>query len=299
MGQIKFDGAQKTATAANANVVHLDNTTVNGSDVTTVSGKVNLVNGTQITGNDVTFRVGRNFANDHVDVTKDNTLSMWNSHVAGTDVLLAAGGAEVYQGSTVIASDELEQGDVTRTDGSTLSLLKDASSSVKHHNTVDAEGFTVKDAAAVPAVPDMPQPPTPPVNPETPTLSEDDQANIAEGNAKAQIALTEATQEARSEVLTETIAKLNENAATSRRQTAGVVVGVVQAIAESSTLTDAEKTELQVAVLNAYAPVQEAKAGQENLSTNTVNEAVRATETISAAPVYPEETEAEDVVSFA
>ena len=296
VGQIKFDGAQKTATAANANVVHLDNTTVNGSDVTTVSGKVNLVNGTQITGNDVTFRVGRNFANDHVDVTKDNTLSMWNSHVAGTDVLLAAGGAEVYQGSTVIASDELEQGDVTRTDGSTLSLLKDASSSVKHHNTVDAEGFTVKDAAAVPAVPDMPQPPA---IPETPTLSEDDQANIAEGNAKAQIALTEATQEARSEALTETIAKLNENAATSRRQTAGVVVGVVQAIAESSTLTDAEKTELQVAVLNAYAPVQEAKAGQENLSTNTVNEAVRATETVSAAPVYPDETEAEDVVSFA
>ena len=296
VGRIKFDGAQKTATAANVNVVHLDNTTVNGSDVTTVSGKVNLTNGTQVTGNDVTFRIGRNFVNDHVDTTKDNTLSMWNSHITGTDVMLAGGGAEVYQGSSVIASDELEQGDVTRTDGSTRSLLKDASSSVKHHNTVDAEGFTVKDAADVPAVPDMPQPPA---IPDMPTLSEDDQANIAEGNAKAQIALTEATQEARSEALTETIAKLNENAATSRRQTAGVVVGVVQAIAESSTLTDAEKTELQVAVLNAYAPVQEAKAGQENLSTNTVNEAVRATETVSAAPVYPEETEAEDVVSFA
>jgi len=296
VGRIKFDGAQKTATAANVNVVHLDNTTVNGSDVTTVSGKVNLTNGTQVTGNDVTFRIGRNFVNDHVDTTKDNTLSMWNSHITGTDVILAGGGAEVYQGSSVIASDELEQGDVTRTDGSTRSLLKDASSSVKHHNTVDAEGFTVKDAADVPAVPDMPQPPA---IPDMPTLSEDDQANIAEGNAKAQIALTEATQEARSEALTETIAKLNENAATSRRQTAGVVVGVVQAIAESSTLTDAEKTELQVAVLNAYAPVQEAKAGQENLSTNTVNEAVRATETVSAAPVYPEETEAEDVVSFA
>lgn len=296
VGRIKFDGAQKTATAANVNVVHLDNTTVNGSDVTTVSGKVNLTNGTQVMGNDVTFRIGRNFVNDHVDTTKDNTLSMWNSHITGTDVMLAGGGAEVYQGSSVIASDELEQGDVTRTDGSTRSLLKDASSSVKHHNTVDAEGFTVKDAADVPAVPDMPQPPA---IPDMPTLSEDDQANIAEGNAKAQIALTEATQEARSEALTETIAKLNENAATSRRQTAGVVVGVVQAIAESSTLTDAEKTELQVAVLNAYAPVQEAKAGQENLSTNTVNEAVRATEIVSAAPVYPEETEAEDVVSFA
>ena len=296
VGRIKFDGAQKTATAANVNVVHLDNTTVNGSDVTTVSGKVNLTNGTQVTGNDVTFRIGRNFVNDHVDTTKDNTLSMWNSHITGTDVILAGGGAEVYQGSSVIASDELEQGDVTRTDGSTRSLLKDASSSVKHHNTVDAEGFTVKDAADVPAVPDMPQPPA---IPDMPTLSEDDQANIAEGNAKAQIALTEATQEARSEALTETIAKLNENAATSRRQTAGVVVGVVQAIAESSTLTDAEKTELQVAVLNAYAPVQEAKAGQDNTVSSAVDEAVSADVTASAAPVYPDETEAEDVVSFA
>ena len=296
VGRIKFDGAQKTATAANVNVVHLDNTTVNGSDVTTVSGKVNLTNGTQVTGNDVTFRIGRNFVNDHVDTTKDNTLSMWNSHITGTDVMLAGGGAEVYQGSSVIASDELEQGDVTRTDGSTRSLLKDASSSVKHHNTVDAEGFTVKDAADVPAVPDMPQPPT---IPDMPTLSEDDQANIAEGNAKAQIALTEATQEARSEALTKTVAQLNEKVGTSRRQTAGVVVGIVQEIANAATLSDGEKVALVERVLNAYAPVQEAKAGQENLSTNTVNEAVRATETVSAAPVYPEETEAEDVVSFA
>ena len=136
------------------------------------------------------------------------------------------------------------------------------------------------------------------MNPETPTLSEDDQANIAEGNAKAQIALTEATQEARSEALTETIAKLNENVATSRRQTAGVLVGVVQAIAESSTLTDAEKTELQVAVLNAYAPVQEAKAAQDNTATDTLDEAVSAATNVSGAPVYPDETEAEETVSF-
>ena len=296
VGRIKFDGAQKTATAANVNVVHLDNTTVNGSDVTTVSGKVNLTNGTQVTGNDVTFRIGRNFVNDHVDTTKDNTLSMWNSHVAGTDVLLAAGGAEVYQGSTVIASDELEQGDVTRTDGSTRSLLKDASSSVKHHNTVDAEGFTVKDAADVPAVPDMPQPPA---IPDMPTLSEDDQANIAEGNAKAQIALTEATQEARSEALTKTVAQLNEKVGTSRRQTAGVVVGIVQEIANAATLSDGEKVALVESVLNAYAPVQEAKAEQDNVATNTLDEAVNAAANVSAAPVYPDETEAEDVVSFA
>ena len=148
-------------------------------------------------------------------------------------------------------------------------------------------------------VPPVPQPPAPPVNPEAPSLSADDTSNIAEGNAKAQDALVEPTQEKRAEALAKTVAQLNEKVGTSRRQTAGVVVGIVQEIANAATLSDGEKVALVERVLNAYAPVQEAKAGQENLSTNTVNEAVRATETVSAAPVYPEETEAEDVVSFA
>ena len=234
-----------------------------------------------------------------VEVTKNNVIDLRNTKVSSPDLRMGAGKIGVYEKSEVSASRALElspEAQVTKTDAGAVVLERDKTSNVLSAGQSVA---AFRELGADETVPPVPQPPTPPVNPETPTLSEDDQANIAEGNAKAQIVLTEASQEARSEALTETIAKLNENAATSRRQTAGVVVGVVQAIAESSTLTDAEKTELQVAVLNAYAPVQEAKAGQENLSTNTVNEAVRATETVSAAPVYPEETEAEDVISFA
>ena len=291
--------------------IHLDNTkvTMDGSGpdsaFVAVGGTMELVNGSEIKTphGSAVFMLGSSYdgMQNKLNVTKDNKLSLWNSKVEAHDLVdISAGGIGLWQGSEVNGNHELRvdltSADTIRTDGSTGTLLRDAAS---HAIEAGAEvtAFTIPDADQ--PVPPVPQPPTPPVNPETPTLSEDDQANIAEGNAKAQIALTEATQEARSEALTETIAKLNENAVTSRRQTAGVVVGVVQAIAESSTLTDAEKKELQVAVLNAYAPVQEAKAGQENLSTNTVNEAVRATETVSAAPVYPEETEAEDVVSFA
>ena len=148
-------------------------------------------------------------------------------------------------------------------------------------------------------MPPVPQPPTPPVNPETPILSEDDQANIAEGNAKAQDALVEPTQEKRAEALTKTVAQLNEKVGTSRRQTAGVIVGIVQEIANAATLSDGEKVALVESVLNAYAPVQEAKAVQANTATDTLDEAVSAATNVSVAPAYPDETEAEDVVSFA
>ena len=250
--------------------IHLDNTkvTMDGSGpdsaFVAVGGTMELVNGSEIKTphGSAVFMLGSSYdgTQNKLNVTKDNKLSLWNSKVEAHDLVdISAGGIGLWQGSEVIGNNELRvdltSADTIRTDGSTGTLLRDAAS---HAIEAGAEvtAFTIPDADQ--PVPPVPQPPTPPVNPETPTLSEDDQANIAEGNAKAQIALTEATQEARSEVLTETIAKLNENAATSRRQTAGVVVGVVQAIAESSTLTDAEKTELQVAVLNAYAPVQEA-----------------------------------------
>ena len=291
--------------------IHLDNTKVTmdegGADsaFVAVGATMELVNGSEIKTphGSAVFMLGSSYdgTQNKLNVTKDNKLSLWNSKVEAHDLVdISAGGVGLWQGSEVNGNHELRVdlsgADTIRTDGSTGTLRRDAAS---HAIEAGAEvtAFTIPDADQ--PVPPVPQPPTPPVNPETPTLSEDDQANIAEGNAKAQIALTEATQEARSEALTETIAKLNENAATSRRQTAGVVVGVVQAIAESSTLTDAEKTELQVAVLNAYAPVQEAKAGQDNTVSSAVDEAVSAAVTASAAPVYPEESEAEDVVSFA
>ena len=233
-----------------------------------------------------------------VTVTRDNELGLWNSKIATNALALGAGKVGVWNGSVMTATSALNVNPapiVTRTDGSTASLLRDASSHVKLAGTESTE--FIEQGADKP-VPPAPQPPAPPVNPEAPTLSESDQDNVDEGAAKAQSALTEETQEKRAEALTKTVAQLNEKVGTSRRQTAGVVVGIVQEIANAATLSDGEKVALVESVLNAYAPVQEAKAAQDNTATDTLDEAVSAATNVSVAPVYPDETEAEETVSF-
>ena len=269
-------GSEKTAAASKNNVVHLDGVDVNAANARTISGKVNLVNNARVHANDVAFRVGQKFAEDHVDATKDNTLSMWNSHVSGADVTLAGGGAETYQGSTVAASNALKQGDVTHTDGAALSLVKDAVSSVQENGT-DADGFTVKAAADVPPVPEKPVVPPAPSADET-SLSAQDEENIDTGRLAAQDALAATSKEEAVASLVKKIAKLNEKVAESPRQTAGIVVGMVKEIAETSTLDAADKLDLQRAVLDAYAPVQELKDEQDHHAVRTLADAVRAAE---------------------
>ena len=298
-------GSNMRASATKDNVLYLDHTTVSSGAVIPINGKAQFVNGTQLTADGgVYLLTGTSFAHEggvlKGNVTKNNIVSMWNSKVTGHNVTLAAGGAEVYGHSEVKASDELIAADVTRTDGSQLSLIKDGDSTVKHHNTVDAEGFTVKGAADVPPTPEKPVPPSVPdtIAPAETNLSEQDKENIATGKAKAQEALAASTQEQRAEALVKTVAQLNEKVGTSRRQTAGVVVGLVEQIAASAALSDAEKAALTETVVNAYAPVQEAKAEQEHLTTDTVDEAAASAASPSVAPVYPDETEAEDVVTF-
>lgn len=269
-------GSEKTAAASKNNVVHLDGVDVNAANARTISGKTNLVNNARVHANDVAFRVGQKFAEDHVDATKDNTLSMWNSHVSGADVTLAGGGAETYQGSTVAASNALKQGDVTHTDGAALSLVKDAVSSVQENGT-DADGFTVKAAADVPPVPEKPVVPPAPLADET-SLSAQDEENIDTGRMAAHDALAATSKEKMVASLVKTIAKLNEKVAESPRQTAGIVVGMVKEIAETSTLDAAAKLDLQRAVLDAYAPVQELKDEQDHHAVRTLADAVRAAE---------------------
>lgn len=229
------------------------------------------------------------------EVTKDNELGLWNSTVEADEINIGAGKIGVWKDSKIAAGNILavnSAAHVTRTDGSTASLLRDASSHVTAAGA-ESTAFTVK-SADQPA----PEPPAPPVP--TPELSKDDKANMESGKKTVEEALSKnATQEKRAEVLSETVAKLNENGSASRRQTAGVVVGIVQEIANSTVLSDGEKAALVERVLNAYAPVQEAKAEQDNIATNTIDEAVSAATNVSVAPVYPDETEAEDVVSFA
>lgn len=290
-------GSEKTAAASKNNVVHLDGVDVNAANARTISGKTNLVNNARVHANDVAFRVGQKFAEDHVDATKDNTLSMWNSHVSGADVTLAGGGAETYQGSTVAASNALKQGDVTHTDGAALSLVKDAVSSVQENGT-DADGFTVKAAADVPPVPEKPVVPPAPLADET-SLSAQDEENIDTGRMAAHDALAATSKEKMVASLVKTIAKLNEKVAESPRQTAGIVVGMVKEIAETSTLDAAAKLDLQRAVLDAYAPVQELKDEQDHHAVRTLADAVRAAEnTLVTATTHEHDSSNVQPVTF-
>lgn len=291
-------GSEKTAAASKNNVVHLDGVDVNAANARTISGKTNLVNNARVHANDVAFRVGQKFAEDHVDATKDNTLSMWNSHVSGADVTLAGGGAETYQGSTVAASNALKQGDVTHTDGAALSLVKDAVSSVQENGT-DADGFTVKAAADVPPVPEKPVVPPAPLADET-SLSAQDEENIDTGRMAAQDALATATSKEEAVAsLVKTIAKLNEKVAESPRQTAGIVVGMVKEIAETSAVDAADKIDLQRAVLDAYAPVQELKDEQDHHAVRTLADAVRAAEnTLVTATTHEHDSSNVQPVTF-
>ena len=289
--------------------IHLDNTkiTMNHSADAfgAVAGTMNLVNDSEVKTpySSAVFMLGQSYNGyeNKLNVTKDNKLSLWKSKIESHDLIdISAGGIGVWQGSKVNADHELRvdmvSADTIRTDGSTGTLLRDAASHVTEAGT-EVGAFTEQGTDK--PVPPVPQPPAPSVNPDVPSLSEDDTSNIAEGNAKAQDALVETTQEKRAEALTKTVAQLNEKVGTSRRQTAGVVVGIVQEIANAATLSDGEKVALVESVLNAYTPVQEAKAAQDNTATDTLDEAVNAATNVSVAPVYPDETEAEEVVSFA
>ena len=304
--------------------IHLDNTkiTVDGSDpanfaFSSISGTATLVNGTEIKAPNgkIGILTGHSYDEytDKAAVTKDNKLSLWKSKVEGRNMDITAGSVDLNDMSALTATDgieiELSGTDTLRTDGSTGTLLRDATS---HATKAGQEltSFTVKSAdQPAPPAPEPPAPPVPTPEPKptpqpeppkpvpTPELSKDDKANMESGKKTVEEALSKnASQENRIAALTDVVADLNANA--SRRQSAGVVVGIVQEIATSAALSDGEKVALVERVLSAYAPVQEAKAEQENRTTQTSSEAVYAAESVSTAPSYPQQTENEAVVSF-
>ena len=322
--------AHEHKTAGVDNVVHLKNVTVTHPtgvdyDGTRIFGGKMTIEDSNLGANSWTdLYAGASFDRVYsghgdqevkVDVTKDNELGLWKSEVAAYNLNLGAGKIGVWKESAITATSELNVNPaaiITRTDGSTASLERDASSHVTVAGT-ESTAFTVKstDQPAPPPAPqpqpEQPQPqpeqPKPQPQPEqpkpvpTPELSKNDKANMESGKKTVEEALSKnASQENRIAALTDVVADLNAKA--SRRQSAGVVVGIVQEIENAATLSDGEKVALVESVLNAYAPVREAKAEQDNTATNTIDEAVNAAANVPAAPAYPDAAEAEETVSF-
>ena len=304
-------------TARPDNVVSLKNVTIRPAYTKIYGGMVTMEGSTIETPTLTEILAGESYSiirTQHgdqktvVNVTKDNVIDLRHTTVTAPRVLLGAGKIGVWEGSTIAAgkADGLEVNfaeNVTRTDGSAALYQRDAASHVTL-NGVESPTFTeTKEVTPEPKPPTPTPDPKPEPKPEppkavpTPELSKDDKANMASGKQAVEEALSKnSSQENRIAALTDVVADLNAKA--SRRQSAGVVVGIVQEIANAATLSDGEKVALVESVLSAYAPVQEAKAEQDNVVTNTLDEAVNAATNVSVVPAYPDETEAEETVSF-
>lgn len=301
VNRLKFDGAEKTATAAKNNVVYMDGAKVKGSDVTTVSGKVQMVDNAEVEGTgDVHLYIGNSIATNAegktvTSVTKDNTLDMRGSKLKGDVVDFPSGGAGIYEGSTVTAATKLDNSEVRRTDGSTGVYQRDNTSAVTENGVTENYDVTTE-------VPPRPAKPVPPPVPESmdAELSAQDEENIDTGRLAAQDALDTATSKEEAVAsLVKKIAKLNEKVAESPRQTAGIVVGMVKEIAETSALNAADKLDLQRAVLDAYAPVQELKDEQDHHAVRTLADAVRAAEnTLVTATTHEHDSSNVQPVTF-
>ena len=313
----EVDLEKHTGTATADNTVRMENVKADVKEFDVVGGKAELTGSNITAREDVSFLIGNEVNGDNATVTKDNMLTLRKTTITAPVAELSAAGAEAYDGTAVNASKELKRFDVKRTDGSEAVYQRDASSHIRQ-NGEEASIFKVVGVTPEPQPQPEPKPepkpepqpqpqpepkpqPQPEPKPEpkpvpTPDLSKDDKANMDAGKKAVAEALSKNdSQENRIAALTDVVADLNANA--SRRQSAGVVVGMIEQI-EKADLTAGEKAALQESVLSAYAPVQEAKTEQENLSAKSSDEAEGAVEAAVAAPVYPDDTEAEEVVSF-
>lgn len=303
--QVNDDAAQRytTQTSAGNNIVFrgkVENYGKTSDDPVLFIGNKVTLDGASLTNNgDVRLaaanKVDSKGSNVAIEVTKGNELGLWGTTVSAGQVNLAGGTIGVWKNSAVTSGAEVgvnPSGVVSRTDGSAESVLRDASSTV-----TPSMAFT--EASAVPEQPPVPQPvPDEPQPEPKPSLAEKDIENIETGaQVVKNILVNNATTATRTAALMQTIEKMNDDNAASQRQTAGVMMGIFNEIATSDALTENEKIALHRTAFESYKPMQEAREEQDNIIAALAEEAVGAT--AENMPVYPDETEAEDVVSFA
>lgn len=281
--------------------LYMDSTKITTPFYHSHSGTAHLMNGTGIEGDEIVFSAAqmfdfRDMDNYKISLTKNNVVSLWDSKIKSrhSAMKFEAGGVQAWKGSEA-ESDYIDyiNGHIERTDGSTFTMQRDESSRISE--TAHPElPVTVATAPAMPTFPMFP------LMPDNAPLSAQDEENIAAGKSEAQdIIASAADTEAQGKALAEAVGKINNVPNASSRQKAGVVTGMIQAINEMNTLTTEEKHALQVAVLDAYGAVQEAKTEGSNRTQQANDDAMRLTTMESAAANMPTAEEPQDAVHFA
>uniref|UniRef100_UPI0028D0766A two-partner secretion domain-containing protein n=1 Tax=uncultured Selenomonas sp. TaxID=159275 RepID=UPI0028D0766A len=190
----KLGNDRYNATADVDNVLHIENTKIEAdNDIVAASGTTNFLNGTVIKGDELTFGAAQSHDGTTTRAAADNKVNLWHTKIEGRDVELHAGGAGIWDGSTVDATEKLNADNAVRVDGSNISLERDASSHVRLNGD---EATEVKVIGAAPAVPSAPAIPDVPVSP-MPSLaaaggggSASDAENMATGANAAREALS-------------------------------------------------------------------------------------------------------------
>ena len=278
--------------------LHLDGTKIEAPSYRSLSSAANLVKGSEVKGQDVTFVAVQSYdgGTGKATVTKDNTLSLWGSKVEADRLSFLAGGVNAWKASEIKSQNAMSDhaADLVHADGAAFTMQRDETS---HISEAGAELGAPR--VSIAAAPKEPSSPLLPLTPDNAQLSEQDKENIDRGRSQAtDIIASQAGTAAQSKALVEIVATLNETPNASTRQTAGVVGGMLTAIAEASTLTTEEKQALQIAVLDAYGPVQEAKAESDHRTQQAKADADRMTTTENTAAALPTAEEPQEAVHF-
>ena len=278
--------------------LHMDSTKIETPSYMSRSGAVNLVNGSEIKAKEAFFVAAESYddSTGKATVTKDTNLSLWRSKVEADDLGLMTGGLNAWKTSEVKSQKPMNEyaDDLVRKDGSSFMMQRDEGSHI-----IEGGAELAAPRVSIAAAPKEPSSPLFPLTPDNAQLSEQDQENIAAGKSEAQdIIASAADTEAQGKALAEAVGKINNVPNASSRQKAGVVTGMIQAINEMNTLTTEEKHALQVAVLDAYGAVQEAKAESDHRTQQAKADADRMTTTEGTAAALPTAEEPQEAVHF-
>lgn len=279
--------------------LQMDSTKIETPSYMSESGAVKLVNDSEIKAHKALFVAADSYddGTGKATVTRDTNLSLWRSRVEADELGLMTGGLNVWKTSEVRSQNPINEHatDIVRTDGASFTMQRDEDSHI-----IESGAEVRAPRVSVVTAPKEPSSPLFPLTPDNAQLSEQDQENIATGKLQAQdIIASVAGTEAQGKALAEAVGKINNVPNASSRQKAGVVTGMIQAINEMSTLTMDEKHALQVAVLDAYGAVQEAKTEGSNRTQQANGDAMRLTTTESASANMPTAEEPQDAVHFA
>lgn len=150
--------------------LYLSNTFISAQEVRSMSGAICLLKGSELSADHINLSIGTDIrisysaegteTQEEIAVTRDNTLSLWDSFVSGGEISFRAGGVGIWRGSELGAERKVTPliknvkkppYILTRTDGSDAKMLCGMDSSV-WQKSGDVRGFSAVSFTQTPPI---------------------------------------------------------------------------------------------------------------------------------------------------